>query len=156
MAVRIQQEDFDSAFEVARLSVGSSNVGAIVTFTGVVRAKGEAFNSVASITLEHYCGMAEAELNRIEQIARAKWNLSDCLIIHRVGTLKCGDNIVLVATTAEHRTPAFEAAMHLMDRLKSDAPFWKKECGSDGGAEWVRPRFKLEEDVNPLGFSCYS
>lgn len=154
MAVRIQQENFDSAFEVARISTGRSNIGAIVTFTGVVRAEGEAFNSVASITLEHYSGMAEAELNRIEQMVREKWNLSDCLIIHRVGTLKCGDNIVLVATTAEHRAAAFEAAMHLMDWLKSDAPFWKKERGAGGGSEWVRPRLNPEEKANPLDFSC--
>ena len=137
MAVRVQQEDFDAAAEVAALTAGRTDIGAIVTFTGRVRG-GE--GGVAAMTLEHYPGMTEAELSRIEAEAHSRWPLQASLIVHRVGELKPGDNIVLVATASAHRQAAFEAAGFLMDYLKTRAPFWKKETDASGNAVWVEAR----------------
>jgi molybdopterin synthase catalytic subunit len=131
--IRVQQEDFDTAAEIARLKAGRTDIGAIVSFTGTVRDQGGA---VAEMTLEHYPGMTEAELQRIEAEACARWPLQASLIVHRYGTLKPGDNIVLVVTVSEHRDAAFEAAKFLMDYLKTRAPFWKRESGP-GGTRWV-------------------
>ncbi len=105
--IRVQQEDFDIGAEIARLKAGRSDIGAIVTFTGTVRDQAGA---VAEMTLEHYPGMTEAELSRIEAEANARWPLQASLIVHRYGSLKPGDNIVLVVTASEHRDAAFEAA----------------------------------------------
>ncbi|HUJ37507.1 MAG TPA: molybdopterin synthase catalytic subunit MoaE [Hyphomicrobium sp.] len=137
MAARVQQEDFDAAAEVAALTAGRTDIGAIVTFTGRVRG-GE--GGVAAMTLEHYPGMTEAELSRIEAEAHSRWPLQASLIVHRVGELKPGDNIVLVATASAHRQAAFEAAGFLMDYLKTRAPFWKKETDASGNAVWVEAR----------------
>ena len=137
MAVRVQREDFDVAAEIAALTAGRTDVGAIVTFTGRVRGDD---GSVAAMTLEHYPGMTEAELSRIEAEAQARWPLQASLIVHRVGELKPGDNIVLVVTASVHRQVAFEAAGFLMDYLKTRAPFWKKETDASGGATWVEAR----------------
>jgi len=137
MAVRVQQKDFDAAAEVAALTAGQTDIGAIVTFTGRVRG-GE--GGLASMTLEHYPGMTEAELSRIEAEAHSRWPLQASLIVHRVGELKPGDNIVLVATASAHRQAAFEAAGFLMDYLKTRAPFWKKETDASGNAVWVEAR----------------
>jgi molybdopterin synthase catalytic subunit len=139
MAVRVQQEDFDIGAEVTRLAAADTDVGAVVTFTGTVRgtAKGR---PIVSMTLEHYPGMTEAELARIEAQAHARWPLSGSLIIHRYGELKPGDNIVLVVTASRHRHAAFESAEFLMDYLKSRAPFWKKETTVSGTGEWVDAR----------------
>jgi molybdopterin synthase catalytic subunit len=134
MAVRVQREDFDVAAEIAALTAGRTDIGAIVTFMGRVRG-GE--GSVAAMTLEHYQGMTEAELSRIEAEAQSRWLLQASLIVHRVGELKPGDNIVLVVTASEHRQAAVEAAGFLMDYLKTRAPFWKKETDASGKTAWV-------------------
>ena len=131
--IRVQQEDFDVGAEIAKLTAGRSDIGAIVTFTGTVRDQNGA---VAAMTLEHYPGMTERELSRIEAEAHARWTLQASLIVHRTGTLQPGDNIVLVVTASEHRDAAFEAAKFLMDYLKTSAPFWKREDGP-GGTRWV-------------------
>jgi len=131
--IRVQQEGFDIGAEIAKLKAGRSDIGAIVTFIGTVR---DQHGAVAELTLEHYAGMTEAELQRIEQEANARWPLQASLIVHRTGTLQPGDNIVLVVTASEHRDAAFEAAKFLMDYLKTSAPFWKRESGP-GGARWV-------------------
>jgi molybdopterin synthase catalytic subunit len=131
--IRVQKEDFDIGAEVARLKAGRSDIGAIVTFLGTVRDQDGA---VAAMTLEHYPGMTEAELARVEAEACARWPLQASLVVHRHGSLKPGDNIVLVVTASEHRDAAFEAARFLMDYLKTRAPFWKREDGPSG-ARWV-------------------
>jgi molybdopterin synthase catalytic subunit len=135
--VRVQTEDFDIGAEVARLASGRTDIGAVVTFTGTVRA-GE--GGVAGMTLEHYPGMTEAELARVETEAARRWPLLGSLIVHRVGRLRPGDNIVLVVTASAHRQAAFAAAEFLMDYLKTRAPFWKKEVGGDGTERWVEAR----------------
>jgi len=136
VAVRVQQEDFDIGAEVARLRQGRTDIGAIVTFTGTVRAESSGA-PVAAMTLEHYPGMTERELVRIEEEAHARWPLSASLVIHRYGTLEPGANIVLVVTASAHREAAFAAAEFLMDYLKTRAPFWKKEAGPGGEGRWV-------------------
>ncbi len=139
MAVRVQTTDFDVGTETRALLGGRTDVGAIVTFTGTVRGEAKG-RPITSMALEHYPGMTEAELERVEAEAQARWPLSASLIVHRVGVLKPGDNIVLVVTASTHRHAAFEAAEFLMDYLKSRAPFWKKETGIDGTGEWVDAR----------------
>jgi molybdopterin synthase catalytic subunit len=131
--IRVQQENFDIGAEVAQLKGGRSDIGAIVTFTGTVRDRDGA---VEEMMLEHYPGMTERELARIEAEAHARWPLQASLIVHRYGALKPGDNIVLVVTASEHRDAAFDAAKFLMDYLKTSAPFWKRESGP-GGSHWV-------------------
>ena len=139
MAVRVQSADFDISREIAALTAGRTDIGAIVTFTGVVR--GEAGGKpLASMTLEHYPGMTEVELARVEAEAHARWPLQASLIVHRIGSLKPGDNIVLVVAASPHRHAAFEAAAFLMDYLKTRAPFWKKELARDGSGGWVDAR----------------
>lgn len=139
MGVRVQAEDFDIGAEVRALTAGRTDIGAVVTFTGAVR--GEAGGvALSSMTLEHYPGMTEDELERVEREAWARWPLQASLIIHRYGELKPGDNIVLVIAASAHRHAAFEAAMFLMDYLKSRAPFWKKEADRDGDGNWVDAR----------------
>jgi molybdopterin synthase catalytic subunit len=143
VSVRVQREDFDIGAEVARLTAGRTDIGAIVTFTGTVRGgSGDSSGSgIAGMTLEHYPGMTEAELARVEAEAAERWPLLKAsLIVHRVGTLRPGDNIVLVVTASPHRQAAFEAAEFLMDYLKTRAPFWKKELGEDGSGNWVDAR----------------
>ena len=134
--IRVQQEDFDIGTEVAQLRAGRTDISAIVSFTGAVRDQG---GTIEQMTLEHYPGMTEAELQRIEAEAHARWPLQASLIVHRFGTLKPGDNIVLVITACEHRDAAFEAAKFLMDYLKTRAPFWKRETGPRGST-WVEAR----------------
>ena len=139
MAARIQATDFDISAEVARLTAGNNAIGAVASFVGRVRdhAEGE---PLVSMTLEHYPGMTETELARIEEEARQRFRLSASLIVHRVGILKPGDNIVLVVACAPHRHDAFAAAEFLMDYLKTRAPFWKKEVLANGDARWVDAR----------------
>lgn len=134
----MQTEDFDIGAEVKRLTAGRADIGAVVTFTGVVRGETEG-TGVAGMSLEHYPGMTESELSRVEAEAAARWPLQASCIVHRVGTLAPGDNIVLVVTASAHRQAAFAAAEFLMDYLKTRAPFWKKEAGPDGG-RWVDAR----------------
>lgn len=139
MAVRVETDDFDIAAEIAALTRGRTDIGAVVTFTGLVRGEA-ASGPLTSMTLEHYPGMTEAELAAIEAEANARWPLQASLIVHRVGELKPGDNIVLVVAASPHRQAAFEAATFLMDYLKTRAPFWKKEALAGGAAEWVDAR----------------
>ena len=133
--VRLQREDFDAAAEAARLTRGRADVGAVVTFTGICRGADEG-RVLAAMTLEHYPGMAEAEIARHVEEAEKRWPLLGVTVIHRHGRLVPGDNIVLVVVAASHREPAFAAAEFLMDYLKTRAPFWKKEEHA-GGARWV-------------------
>ena len=139
MSVRVQTADFDLSHEVKQLVGGRTDVGAIVTFAGTVRdeAKGQPITAMA---LEHYPGMTEAELERVEAEARQRWPLQATLIIHRYGELKPGDNIVLVVTASAHRHAAFEAAEFLMDYLKTRAPFWKMEERAGEAGRWVDAR----------------
>lgn len=139
MVVRIQAEDFDLAAEVRAATQGRTDIGAVVTFTGSVRGTAGA-EQIEAITLEHYSGMTEAELERIEAAALARWPLQATTIVHRVGRLLPGENIVLVVTASAHRGAAFEAAQYLMDYLKTDAPFWKKEDVTGLPARWVDAR----------------
>lgn len=133
--VRVQREDFDAAAETARLTRGRLDVGAVVTFTGLCRDEN---GRLAALELEHYPGMAEAEIDRICREAVERFSLLGISALHRVGKLAPGDNIVLVAAAAPHRQAAFDGAAFVMDYLKTSAPFWKKEHptdGSEGG--WV-------------------
>jgi molybdopterin synthase catalytic subunit len=144
LAVRIQRDDFDIGAEVRRIVGGRTEIGAVVTFSGVVRSDAEG-RPIAAIALEHYPDMTEAELARVEAEARMRWALADCLVVHRVGDLRPGDNVVLVVTASAHRRDAFEAAAFLMDYLKTRAPFWKKETTLSGEASWVDARASDEE-----------
>ena len=124
MGVRVQTEDFDLSAEVAALRAGRPNVGAVACFVGTVRDVNEGAG-VASMTLEHYPGMPERALEAIVARARGRWDLDDCLVVHRVGTLAPLDQIVLVAVSSAHRGDAFAACEFIMDYLKTQAPFWK-------------------------------
>ena len=139
MAVRVQTADFDIGQEIAALTAGRTDIGALVTFTGLVRGEARG-KQLAAMALEHYPGMTEAELARVEAEANARWPLQATLILHRTGTLFPGDSIVLVVTASLHRQAAFEAAEFLMDYLKTRAPFWKKETATDGSGGWVDAR----------------
>ena len=136
--IRVQAEDFDIGNEIDRLTSGRKHIGGIATFLGLVRdmAKGK---PVTAMTLEHFPGMTEKELTKIEAEAQARWPLDASLIIHRYGRLEPGDRIVFVATASAHREAAFASCMFLVDYLKTQAPFWKLEEG-DGGASWVEAR----------------
>ncbi|HML92708.1 molybdenum cofactor biosynthesis protein MoaE [Methyloceanibacter sp.] len=131
--IRVQRDDFDIGKEIDALRKGRTGIGAIVTFTGTVR---DAHGEVTAMTLEHYPGMTEKELARVEAEAHARWPLQATLIVHRVGRLEPGDNIVLTAAASAHREAAFEAARFLIDYLKTSAPFWKRESGP-AGDKWV-------------------
>ncbi len=146
MSVSVQAEDFDIATEMATLRAGRTDIGAIVSFTGLVRdtAHGE---TISDMELEHYPGMTEKALAEIEAIANTRWPLQATRIIHRFGKLAPGEQIVLVLTASPHRQAAFEAAEYLMDYLKSRAPFWKKEGTKDGG-RWVDAGDTDEEALN--------
>ncbi|MCP1197965.1 molybdenum cofactor biosynthesis protein MoaE [Notoacmeibacter sp. MSK16QG-6] len=133
--VRIQAEDFNGEAEIAALTDGRTDIGAVVSFTGLCRADGD---SLAALELEHYPGMAEAQIRRIAQEACRRWPLYGVLAIHRFGKIAPGEQIVLVAATSAHRQAAFDGANFMMDFLKTEAPFWKKEHWVDGSAgEWV-------------------
>jgi len=136
--IRIQEADFDLSTEITNLRKGDLQVGAVVSFLGTVRDLNEG-SEVRSMTLEHYPGMTEKALEAIVSQAKARWDIRDTLIIHRVGPLKPEDQIVLVAVTSAHRAEAFAACEFMMDYLKTAAPFWKKEETTDGG-RWVDAR----------------
>lgn len=139
MAVRVQTEDFNLTYELERLRDGGTQVGAVVSFIGLVRDLNEG-DVVRQLTLEHYPGMTEKALLVIEAQAKSRWNILDALIIHRVGTLKPSDQIVLVAVTSAHRGEAFKACEFIMDYLKTEAPFWKKETIMQQGeatSRWI-------------------
>jgi molybdopterin synthase catalytic subunit len=137
--IRITSEPFDISSEVAGLALHDRSIGATVTFTGHVRGQvGE--KSITSMTLEHYPGMTEAELNRIIDEAATRWPLIGVAAVHRIGTLVPGDLIVLVSVASSHREAAFEAGAYIMDFLKTRAPFWKREQFADGTEHWVDAR----------------
>jgi molybdopterin synthase catalytic subunit len=138
VTIRIQDADFDIAQEIAALTRGRVDVGAVVSFSGICRGS-EGGERIAALTLEHYPGMAEAEIKRHADTAASRWPLTGLTVIHRVGRLTPGDNIVLVLTASQHRQAAFQAAEFLMDYLKANAPFWKRE-ESSSGASWVEAR----------------
>lgn len=139
--VRIQREDFDTAAEIHALSTQGANVGAVVSFSGICRDEDGA---LSALELEHYPGMAQDEIARIANEAARRWPLTGTTVIHRYGKIAPGENIVLVVTASAHREAAFSAASFLMDFLKTNAPFWKKEHLKDGSeGEWVEAK---EED----------
>ncbi|MCV2892900.1 molybdenum cofactor biosynthesis protein MoaE [Lentibacter sp. XHP0401] len=137
MDIRVQENPFDLGQEASTFSSKTSASGAVVTFTGIVRDN--ARNSLDYMDIEHYPGMTESALRQIADDALTKWSLEDAMIIHRIGKMRAGEMIMMVATAARHRKDAFEAAEFLMDFLKSRAPFWKKEVSKDG-SEWVDAR----------------
>ena len=136
--IRVQTEDFDIGAEFATLTAGRADIGGIGCFVGTVRAN--AGDRVAAMTLEHYPAMTERSIARITDEAERRWQLLACTVIHRVGRLTPGENIVLVLAAAAHRQPALDATAFLIDWLKTKAPFWKKEEFADGGATWVEAR----------------
>ncbi len=137
-AIRIQREDFDVAAEIAGLTKGRADIGAVVTFSGLCR---DEQGALSALELEHYPGMAEAEIGRIAAEALERWPLQGLTVIHRFGKIAPGENIVLVVAASSHRQAAFEAANFLMDYLKSRAPFWKKEHLTDGSeGDWVEAK----------------
>ena len=138
MPVRIQTDDFDAGRELAAIRNADPAIGAVAAFIGTVRDV-NADAAVSSMTLEHYPGMTEKALATIVDDAKARWNIAEALVIHRVGPLKPADQIVLVAVTSEHRGEAFAACEFIMDYLKTRAPFWKKEETPEG-ARWVEAR----------------
>lgn len=138
ISVAVQTEAFDVAAEMAKLRAGRTDIGALVTFTGLVRDN-KAGPALSEMTLEHYPAMTEKQLRAIADEAWQRWPLLAGTIIHRYGTLKPADEIVLVATASAHRDAAFQSAAFLMDWLKTKAPFWKKERSADG-AHWVEPK----------------
>jgi len=133
ICVRVQPEDFDVGAELAALE--SKGGGAVASFTGIVRAD----DGVDAMTLEHYPGMTEKALTMLAEQATARWPLCGVTVLHRVGTLRAGDRIVFVGTASDHRAAALEACTFLIDRLKTDAPFWKKEHRREGDS-WVEAR----------------
>ena len=143
--IHVQRQDFDIADEIAAIAAGRTDVGAVVTFTGLCRDEA---GRLAALELEHYAGMAEAELARVVEEAAGRWPLQGVTVIHRYGTMGPGENIVLVVTASAHRRAAFEAAEFLMDYLKTHAPFWKREHLADGttGA-WVEAAAQDDEAV---------
>lgn len=136
--IRIQEADFDVAREIAALTKGRTDIGAVVSFSGICRGS-ENGEPIAALTLEHYPGMAEAEIGRHVDEAMSRWALQGLTIIHRFGRIAPGENIVLVLTASPHRQAAFEAAEFLMDYLKTNAPFWKRE-ESAKGTSWIEAR----------------
>src|SRR3979411_1948168 len=142
VTIRIQEADFDIAREIAALTKGRTDIGAVVSFSGICRGS-EGAEAIAALTLEHYPGMAEAEIARHAETAMSRWPLTGLTVIHRVGRIAPGENIVLVLTASQHRQAAFPAAEVLMVYLKTSAPFWKREesiAGNTEGTGWVEAR----------------
>jgi molybdopterin synthase catalytic subunit len=138
VTIRIQEADFDIAREISALTRGRTDIGAVVSFSGICRGN-EGSETIAALTLEHYPGMAEVEIARHVDTAMSRWPLSGVSVVHRVGRISPGENIVLVLTASEHRQAAFQAAEFLMDYLKANAPFWKRE-ESAAGTGWIEAR----------------
>lgn len=132
MRIVVQSAPFDPGAELDGFAQGGGDIGAVVSFTGLVRGAG----GLSAMEIEHYPSMTKKAITAMAETARARWALDDVLVIHRFGSLKPGERIMMVATASRHRAAAFEAAEFLMDYLKSRAPFWKKEIGPDGAA-WV-------------------
>ena len=144
MRISVQEAPFDLGAESEAFARGAEQIGAVVTFTGVVRDSDA--GGMQAMEIEHYPGMTERAIAKIAEEAKNRWSLGDVLVIHRHGRLAPGDRIMMVATAAPHRKNAFEAAEYLMDYLKSRAPFWKKEI-TGSGAEWVAAK---DEDEDAL------
>lgn len=136
MSIRIQTEDFDLSAELNRLRSNHRDIGAVVSFVGTVRDVNDD-DGILSMELEHYPGMTEAALEDIENLARQRWDILDLIVIHRVGVLKPTEQIVLVAVASRHRGEAFKACEYMIDALKTQAPFWKKEQTAKGDMRWV-------------------
>ena len=143
MTVRVQTDDFDVGAEIARLRAADRGIGAIAAFVGTVRDVNDDA-TISRLTLEHYPGMTEAALAEIVDSAKARFDIRDVLVVHRVGALVPGDQIVLVVVTGAHRGMAFDACEYVMDFLKTQAPFWKKEQRPDG-ERWVEARASDDE-----------
>jgi molybdopterin synthase catalytic subunit len=141
MRVVVRAEPFDLGTETAAFAAGAAGAGAVVTFTGLVR---DLSGGLSTMQIEHYPGMTERAIAAIAAEATTRWALTDALVIHRHGTLRVGEPIMMVATAAPHRANAFAAAEFLMDYLKSRAPFWKKEI-TETGAEWVAAKDEDEQ-----------
>jgi molybdopterin synthase catalytic subunit len=136
--VRVQAESFDASAEAARLTQGCTNIGALVSFTGICRDED---GVLAALEIEHYPGMAEEEMTRIAREAASRWPLEAVLAVHRYGLIRPGEGIVLVVSASQHRTEAFAAASFLMDYLKTEAPFWKKRhLAGKGAGDWVEAK----------------
>jgi molybdopterin synthase catalytic subunit len=135
--VRVQKEIFDAAAEAASLTEGRTDIGALVTFTGLCRDESGA---LAALEIEHYPGMAEDEIGRVAHEAAARWPLEGIIAIHRFGLIRPGEPIVLVVTASTHRAEAFAAAAFLMDYLKTEAPFWKKQHLIGGTGGWIEAK----------------
>lgn len=144
MTVRVQQAPFDFGAEAAEFAERQKAMGAVVTFSGIVR---DTDAGLEAMEIEHYSGMTEGQLHQFAEKARSRWGLGDVLIIHRFGRMQPGDMIMMVATAARHRGDAFAAAEYLMDYLKSRAPFWKREISRTGTTSWVDAR---DEDEDAL------
>ena len=151
MPVRVQTEDFDIGAELAALRRGNPVIGAIASFIGVVRDMNDG-DSVAEMTLEHYPGMTEKSVERIIVEAKARWSVFEALVIHRIGRLQPQEQIVLVAVTSAHRGDAFAACEFIMDYLKTQAPFWKKEQ-TPTGARWVDARVHDDAALEKWGIA---
>lgn len=143
VTIRIQTADFDIAREIAALTASRTDIGAVVTFSGICRGT-EGGDATTALTLEHYPGMAEAEIARHADQAMARWPLTGVTIVHRVGRIVPGENIMVVLTASAHRQAAFQAAEFLMDYLKAHAPFWKREETADGTG-WIAA--KTDDDA---------
>jgi len=152
MRVSIQAEPFDVAAEIAALTRGRRDVGAVVSFTGLCRDEG---GRLAALEIEHYPGMAEEEIARVVEAVQRRWPLEDVSVIHRHGRIEPGEDIVLVVTASAHRRAAFEAAEFLMDYLKTSAPFWKREIPASGepGA-WVAAKAEDAADARRWAGEC--
>lgn len=154
MTVRVQLEDFDLGAEVAALRAGNPGVGAVTSFIGTVRDISDG-SRVSTMELEHYPGMTEKALEQIEAAARERWDLLGVTIVHRVGLLQPLDQIVLVAVSSAHRGNAFAACEFIMDYLKSEAPFWKKEATPEG-ARWVDARVSDDAALRRWGIESFN
>ena len=146
MTVRVQSADFDLAAEIAQLRLSNPKIGAVVSFLGTVRDLNDGA-AVTEMELEHYPGMTEKALDHIVVQAKARWEIVEALVVHRVGPLRPLDQIVLVAVAAAHRGVAFQACEFIIDYLKMDAPFWKKEQ-TEHGARWVDARVSDDQALN--------
>lgn len=142
MDVRVQDVAFSFGQEAEQFAVRQSGMGAVVTFSGIVR---DTDAGLKAMEIEHFPGMTERQLEKFAQEAVARWSLGDVLVIHRFGVMQPGDMIMMVATAAPHRVDAFQAAEYLMDYLKSRAPFWKREITVEGAADWVQAKQEDED-----------
>lgn len=143
MTVRVQIQDFDAGLEINLLRNARKDAGAVVSFIGQVRDLNEG-DAVSKLTLEHYPGMTEKALEAIVKLAQSRWDIFDTVIIHRIGSLQPADQIVLVAVSSAHRCEAFKACEFIMDYLKTEAPFWKKEQ-TNTGERWVEAKITDED-----------